>query len=441
MNALSILAALLSSSPAFDPFPFSTSGASSFALASSNQNNALAFASGGGFNISGAAALCASLPTHSWEYGAATLALLELYTPWASVYGMKDGAWNIQTPATVSALSWIVPNEGGGANALIDGEGSTGDPASLGILAWMIGKYPGYELYATVTEQTITYLMTGAPRYDNGAISHRADVAELWADFMYMAPPFLAFYGADTQNASLIYEGYNQCKLYREVLQSTGTGAWSHIIGPQSYDPGHWSTGNGWAAAGMSRVLATIKASGVATWEGQDATWWASAETDLLGWITEILDAVVGSQLDNGLVKNYLDTDGSVASEQTFGEISGSSAIASVIYRLAPSLSASYITWADGIRAVLGGVDEATGEWFVSQEGRASPAIDPLAWGGNAVEESPEGQAFVVMMYSAWRDCVLSGHCSLYGGLLDDGETQKRDTVHGSDAHRRRRNH
>ncbi len=260
---------------------------------------------------------------------------------------------------------------------------------------------------------------------------------------MYMTPPFLAFYGADTQNASLIYEGYNQCKLYREVLQPTGTGAWSHIIGPQSYDPGLWSTGNGWAATGMSRVLATIRASGVATWEGQDATWWASAETDLLTWITEILDAVVASELDNGLVRNYLDTDGSVAAEHTFGEISGSAAIASVIYRLAPSLSASYITWADGIRAVLGGVSEATGAWHVSQEGRASPAIDPLAWGGDAVEESPEGQAFVVMMYSAWRDCVLSGYCSLSGGLLGDAETQKRDTVHGRRdmMRRRRRNH
>ncbi len=100
MNALGILRALLSSSPAFDAFPFSTSGASSFALAASNQNNALAFASGGGFNIAGAAALCASLPTHSWEYGAATLALLELYTPWASVYGMKAGAWNIEVDVT-----------------------------------------------------------------------------------------------------------------------------------------------------------------------------------------------------------------------------------------------------------------------------------------------------------------------------------------------------
>lgn len=55
----------------------------------------------------------------------------------------------------------------------------------------------------------------------------------------------LAFYGADTQDASILFEAYNQCKLYRDILQPSGTGAWSHIMGPQSHDPGLWSTGNG----------------------------------------------------------------------------------------------------------------------------------------------------------------------------------------------------
>lgn len=99
MNALSTLGALLTSSTAFDPFPFATNGSTSFALVASNtlnkDNVQHSFAYGGGFNISGAAVLCASLPTHSWEYGAATMALLELYTPWASVYGMKPGAWDV----------------------------------------------------------------------------------------------------------------------------------------------------------------------------------------------------------------------------------------------------------------------------------------------------------------------------------------------------------
>ena len=249
---------------------------------------------------------------------------------------------------------------------------------------------------------------------------------------MYMAPPLLAFYGADIQDASIIYEGYNQCKLYREILQPSGQGPWAHIIGPESNDPGQWSTGNGWAAAGMARVLKTIQVSGVGSWEGQEAEWWASAEADLLEWITQILDAVIESDLDGGLVRNYLDDDGSVSAEHTFGEISGSAVFASVIYRLAPSLGASYVRWADGIRNVLNGVSASTGEWIVSQQGAASPAIDPLAWGGGIVEVSPEGQTFVVLMYSAWRDCVLSSVCDRSGGLIGGGTaTAKRGIPHG----------
>lgn len=168
MNALSVLGSILTSSPSFNAFPFSTTGASSFALVSANSDDPdLSLASGGGFNISGAAALCATTPTHSWEYGAAAIALLELYTPWASVYGMKSG-WNCnievdtvrlidhsflfprlnedQTPAATWALDWIHLNEAGGVDSLSDGEGSTGDPASLGVIAHMIGKTTGYEV-------------------------------------------------------------------------------------------------------------------------------------------------------------------------------------------------------------------------------------------------------------------------------------------------------
>ena len=79
---------------------------------------------------------------------------------------------------------------------------------------------------------------------------------------MYMAPPFLAYYAADTDNEDLLREVVRQCGLYREVLQlNTGSsydGLWRHIIGPEAQDTGLWSTGNAWAAAGMARVLATV---------------------------------------------------------------------------------------------------------------------------------------------------------------------------------------
>lgn len=45
-------------------------------------------------------------------------------------------------------------------------------------------------------------------------------------------------------------EAVRQCGLYRDILKTSNTLNWRHIIGPQSQDTGLWSTGNGWAAYG-----------------------------------------------------------------------------------------------------------------------------------------------------------------------------------------------
>lgn len=69
------------------------------------------------------------------------------------------------------------------------------------------------------------------------------------SDFVYMVPPFLAYYGLLTNNQSLITDAYTQIKLYRNYLRDTSAGnLWAHIVlGNNSNgvanDPGHWSTG------------------------------------------------------------------------------------------------------------------------------------------------------------------------------------------------------
>lgn len=105
------------------------------------------------------------------------------------------------------------------------------------------------------------------------------------ADFVYMAPPFMAYYAVATNNATLLKESVRQAKLYREVLVKPD-GLWTHIIGPQSADSGSWSTGNGWAAAGMARVLATVMKAPI-------SKGWTSEIAELKQEIKEILDAVM----------------------------------------------------------------------------------------------------------------------------------------------------
>jgi rhamnogalacturonyl hydrolase YesR len=215
------------------------------------------------------------------------------------------------------------------------------------------------------------------------------------ADFMFMAPPFIAYFAADTNNASLLETAYRQCGLYREVIlfgsdnatfapvgTSPTNGSWHHIVGPQSADPGLWSTGNGWAAMGMARVLATVLKAPVA----RGTAWRKDAIRDLTAWIKEIVDGARGQPADGGLLRNYLNDisgDG-----HGFGEISGSAMLAAVAYRMvvhAPGVfdAETYVTWADSIRTVLGGSD-ALGSPHVTSEGIVTPAVNPLGWSDTA---------------------------------------------------------
>ena len=142
--------------------------------------------------------------------------------------------------------------------------------------------------YATAAFEQLYYLLHVAPRAPNGAISHRANQTQLWADFIYMAPPFIAYYGAlrcEPEGDPLLQTAYEQVKLYRQVLFDKKVGLWRHIALGNGTDPTHWATGNAWAAAGALRVLATIRHSRA----GRSMR---SQQKDLVKWVGETLDGV-----------------------------------------------------------------------------------------------------------------------------------------------------
>ncbi|KAF8996265.1 hypothetical protein BDQ17DRAFT_1392082 [Cyathus striatus] len=280
-----------------------------------------------GFQIQTIASLAESLPSHSWEYGA-----------------LEYAATKIQL------------GTGSRIDALAVGDGSAGDPAALGVAAVLLGKTDS--AYADAAASTVNALMNEVPRFSNGAISHRVSIPEL---FHVHGPPIPRILRADQSDSTLLEQSVLQCALYREILQNSTSipGAWMHIIGPESQDTGLWSSGNGWAAAGMTRVLATItKAPFSPHFHGTK-------------WIKEILDAARAAPLNDSF-----------------------SLLASVIYRMAvlqPDVfGAEYIAWADSIRF-----------------GIVTPADNTPFTSG-----SPEGQAFVVLMYAAWRDCIVAEKCS-----------------------------
>ncbi|KAG6849046.1 hypothetical protein H0H93_011807, partial [Arthromyces matolae] len=370
-----------------------------------------------------------------------TEALLELYDPDLSIFGSNPfvASQRIANASTLpQGLSYAAQKIkfGSGSGALSAGSDVVGDPASLGVGAWLLGKKEGYEQYKAAAVETYGYVTGSAPRAWNNAISHRAKYVEIWADFMYMAPPFLAYYAADTANITGLQEAVFQCQAYRQILHyntsspdDTFSGLWEHILGPTTnLDPGMWSTGNAWAIAGITRVLATVIKAPVIQGSSDDETaeiaaWRKTAIDDLTTLVKEILDGVIDSgdaSYENGLVRNYFNNP------TIWGETSGSSLFAATAYRLVilrPSVfgrdavGSRYIDWAEGIRTTLGGsfvaADGTTLTHVDANNGTVRPAVNPLAWGdtNQFMTGSPEGQSMVGLLYAAWRDCRLAGQC------------------------------
>lgn len=206
------------------------------------------------------------------------------------------------------------------------------------------------------------------------------------------------YYGVYSNDEKLVREAVEQCRLYCEIL-GTEKGLWKHILSTRDSVPGEraeddlglWSTSNGWAAAGMARVLATI----------QNAKFGGEMQDEQNLLVKMIKGIVLGAMdLDtdaSDLLRNYLDN------ETWWGEISGTALLAATVFRLAvlqPGIfGAEYTDWAlHKMEVVSRHIDKDTGI--------AAPAVNPLceSQGEPLSGPSPEGQAFVVLLYAAWRD-------------------------------------
>ncbi|KAK8055647.1 hypothetical protein PG993_000874 [Apiospora rasikravindrae] len=373
------------------------------------------------------------LATHSWEYGTFAEALLEWHDPQYSVFGpdpFPHGKVPVLQVDDVQSLAYAKPHIWTNQSTLVDGDGAAGDPASLGVSAILIGQTQ--PAYLDAAGRQMDHLLTAVPRWPNGAISHREAVAELWADFVYMAPPALAYWAVQTADAALLAEVLRQCSLYRDVLGvplksgggsggendgSAAGGLWHHIIGPQTQDLGIWSTGNAWAAAGMTRVLATAlkfpdhdnNDDGTKKKKKKKSRNLDAGIQTVKTMVRDILDAAIAldaAEPDEPLLRNYLNDT------TWFGELSGTTLLAATVYRLAvlvpdefgggDNKSNKYVEWADAKRPeIVSRVDA---------RGLLSPVVNPLDWGDRAPgTESPEAQAFALLLFAAYRDYQAAG--------------------------------
>lgn len=285
-------------------------------------------------------------------------------------------------------------------------DGSVADPASLGVII-LIANWTGQKDgdYAGAAKSQLDYLLNDAPRDSNGAISHRSEKVQLWSDFVYMVPPFLAYYGALQDNTTLMDEAFNQISHYRDRLRdSSAGGLWKHIVeGGSGEDAGHWATGNGWVAMGMLRVLGTYRAS-------PRSKEYSDKIGSLQSWVEEIVGAMYSHLGSNSIFKNYPDQANS------FDDASSTALIAAITYRLAiltDGKSTKYIPDAERSRKALSQNFGSSGAHFDS-DGWLNPVVDPHNFPIQG-EKSPEGQAFAVSMqagYRAWKDSGSPGQSS-----------------------------
>ncbi|KAH0844595.1 glycosyl hydrolase family 88 [Fonsecaea pedrosoi] len=379
-----------------------------------------------------------ALTSRSWEFGTLTEALLEFYDGYLTVFGShpfpQGQIPRIPDPSKVEGLAFargvIWTN---GSDLLVDGEGSAADSASLGTAALLLSHHN--RTYLDAAKRQANYLMTKATRFNghlmSSPISHREEPPELWGDFVYMVPPFLAYYGVAFQDMEILKTSVQQCQLYNVVLRTSISlqdgqnchGLWRHIVSEPSQlepgicctDPNVWLTSNAWAVAGMARVLATIlrwqPPSNSAIERLQYLEFRVRSTKALTGIIDDMLKCTMAQSRDekSGLLKNYLDGPSHRPSLWAYGDAAGTALMASAVYRLAVLLPEVYgrprfLDWAELNRHAVA--------QHINQDGSVDPVADvDHVPSTSPVNQTSEGQSMAILMYSAWRDCMAAGVC------------------------------
>jgi len=130
------------------------------------------------------------------------------------------------------------------------GDGGLVNSGACGEVVALLAR-DGDPVAETALDRQAQWFAQGCPRGGSGILYHMEGRAEVWADSVYMAVPFLVTIGrADEAEA--------QYRLHKERLWDDGTGLWGHIFDDSAsrwVRKDRWASGNGWVAAGLARGL------------------------------------------------------------------------------------------------------------------------------------------------------------------------------------------
>ncbi len=300
-----------------------------------------------------------AMQREAWEQGVAMQSLLE--------WGERDMVIRMAR----GAMLRVYPD--GRLGMVSDNHGVT-DPAANGEGVLFAAKETGDPLFKRGVEGMLNYLLKTAPRTGDGTLFHIDHKPQVWIDSMYMAPPFLAVAGAPA-------EAVKQIEGFRRILWNKPARLFSHIWddGTKAFErKAFWGVGNGWAAAGMTRVIRALPES----MKGE--------KKRLAGYIREVLDGCLKRRRPDGLFHDVVDDP------KSFVETNLSQMLSYTVFRGVKGgwLPKSYIQEAEIMRrAATGKVDELG---YV-RDVCGSPTFEKPG-------VASEGQAFFILMEAAARD-------------------------------------
>ncbi len=294
-----------------------------------------------------------SMQRATWEQGVAMQAMLELGETELVILMARDAVLRQSADGRLAMLG----EDAALSDACAPGEAvlwaarKTGDPVLLG----------GYH-------KLLDYVLNKAPRTKEGIIYHFTDKTQIWSDIIYMLPPFLAAAGCYEEAVKQI-EGARAC-LWNEDKKLL-----SHMWDCEKrvfVRKDCWGVGNGWSAAGITRVIHALPPD------------MAAARQKLIGYATAIIDGCLAHIRPDGLFHNIVDDP------KSFVETNLGQQLAYSIYRGVKRgwLGRSYLVAADRMRAAAHAKMDDLG---LIQGVCGSPEFDHP---GTATE----GQVFFVLM-------------------------------------------
>lgn len=222
-----------------------------------------------------AAAAGLAMQRRDWEHGTLAQAFLEA--------GDDESVVRL----TKAAIVQRVPD---GRLGVMD-KGSPTDPAMGGEAYWHAAQITGDPEIKDAVLGMLEWILRKSPRAADGTLYHIFEGPQVWSDGFFSAPCFLAAMGH-------FDEALAQIDLYRKRLWDADKKLLAHI-----WDDGakaenrkdFWGGGNGWAAAGLARVIRVLP-------EGRKED-----RGRLIAFLVDLLDGCIAYQRPDGLFQDVVD--------------------------------------------------------------------------------------------------------------------------------------